>query len=156
MVHAGVFILECTDDEIFDAAVVEHGGAAVDSRDDAVAPTSSSSSSGSGRASGGVSSPVGVSDRSHNLQPHESSVAVAVEFLAPSEELSESELLAATITARSDGVPPFGELVNDYCVIPRTDNQRGDWKAMIAYLVIASGRAVTSRDRKMLRSWRHN
>ena len=49
--------------------------------------------------------------------------------------------------------------MNGYCVIRRTDNQRGDWKAMIAYLaadLIASGRAVISRDRDMLRSWRHN
>ncbi len=158
VVHAGVFILECTDDEVFDATLVEHVGAAVDSRDEAVAPTSSSSSSDSGQASGGVSSPVGVPDRSHNIQPHESSVAVAAEYLTSSEELSESEL-AATIAAGSGGVPPFGdEFVNGYCVIHRADNQRGDWKAMIAYLVadlIASGRAVTSRDRKMLRSWRH-
>ena len=99
VVHTGVFILKRTDDEVFDAAVVEPGGAAVDSRDAAVAPTSSSSGSCSGWASGGVSSPVGVPNRSHNIQTHESSVTVTAEYLTPSEELSESEL-AATIAVR--------------------------------------------------------
>ena len=56
VVHAGVFILECSDDEMFDAAVVDHGCAAVDSCDAAVVPTSSSSSSSdSDQAAGGVS-----------------------------------------------------------------------------------------------------
>ncbi len=64
VVHAGVFILECIDDEIFVASVAMHGGAAVESCDAAVVPTSSSSSSGSGQAAGGVSSPVGVTDHS--------------------------------------------------------------------------------------------
>ena len=49
--------------------------------------------------------------------------------------------------------------MNGYCVIRKAENQRGDWKAMIAVLVpdlVASGRAVTSQDREMLRSWRYN
>ena len=91
VVHAGV---ECSDDEMFDAAVVDHGCAAVDSCDAAVVPTSSSSSSGSGQAAGGVSSLGGAPDRSHDIQPHESAIAVAAEYLTSLEELSESELLS--------------------------------------------------------------
>ena len=86
VVHAGFFILECTDDEIFDASLVEHGGTAVDSCDAAIVPTSSSSSSGSGQAAGGASSLKGVPDHSHDIQPHESSVAVAAEYLTSSED----------------------------------------------------------------------
>ena len=141
---------------MLDAAVVGHGDAAVDSCDVAVVPPSISSSCDSGQAAGTVSSFGGVPARPHDFQPHESAVAVA--GLTSSEDFSESEQ-AASIAARSGGVPPSGEFVNGYCIIRRVDNQRGDWKAMIAYLVvdlIASGRAVVSRDREMLRSWRHN
>jgi hypothetical protein len=73
------------------------------------------------------------------IRPHESPVAIAAEYLSSSEELFESELVAS-IAACSGGVPEF---VNGYCVIRRADNQCGDWKVLIAYLVadlIASSR----------------
>ena len=131
--------MECIDDEIFVASVAMHGGAAVESCDAAVVPTSSSSSSGSGQAAGGVSSLVGVPDHSPNIQPHESPVAIAAEYPSSSEEFSESELVAS-IAARSGGVPLFGEFVNGYCVIRRADNQCGDWIAYLVADLIASSR----------------
>ena len=115
-IRMGVYIMESTDDVAVDAAVLKHGGAALDSIDAAVLPTSSS---GGGRRALGD-----VLDRSHSVPLHESSVAVAAEYLTPSEKLSESELGLILLHA----VAVFRHLANCERILRHSQGGKSTWR----------------------------